>query len=67
MENHRTCRGKDKTCVQMLVFVLAIQLLISYEVTLEPPVSPLNMTDNYYDYLLFLLGDCEILIKITLI
>lgn len=45
--------------------MLAIQLLISDEVTLEPPLSPLNMIDNYFDYLLLLLGDCEILIKIT--
>lgn len=46
--------------------MLAIQLVVFYEVALEPTVSPLNMVDNYCDYLLFLLVDCETLIKITL-
>jgi len=50
----------------MVVFMLAIQSVVFYEVTLEPPVSPLNVIDNYCDYLLFLLVDCETLIKITL-
>lgn len=58
--------GEGRAGVQRAGSMLAIQLGVFYEVTLEPSVSPLNMLNNYCAYLLCLPGGCETLIKITL-
>lgn len=63
--HQRSCRGGQDLCSSGLC-VLAIPLAVFCGVILEPLVSPLNMIDNYLDYLLFLLVDCETSIKITL-